>query len=254
MVGIIPSTGHTGICQEKVANIPNSILATVASQFGGSAVETVAGTPTGGTGGANGPGTINTPSGGDDTSSGSSNNSPTGREGGQTTGGSNAGSTSGGDSGGGGGGISAGAIAGIVIGSLAFFTIAIALVLWIHRRSLRRNPPGASSVQYAPPPEPPKPTAPVVAQVHPMAPSGGDAPGAMGYPGSSGPGNPNFTLPQHSSATTAPTPGPPHVSGFDGLIHAETPPPQDAAPAYSPPQHVPELAGAPRAEMEAPRA
>lgn len=118
MVGLLPSSGVTGICREKGLNIPSSMLATIASQIGGTVGVTSTGAPTGTKSGLGG--STDKPD-----SSGSTKLTPS-----EPTTGSN-----------GPGGISIGPIVGIVVGSLVVFALTVTLALWWHRRSLRRNPP-----------------------------------------------------------------------------------------------------------------
>ncbi|KAK0623863.1 hypothetical protein B0T14DRAFT_190598 [Immersiella caudata] len=77
---------------------------------------------------------------------------------------------------GGGGSVSAGVIAGSVVGGVVLLLLGIALVLWLHRRSLRRDPgPGQAAASipepkvepYPSPPQPPQPSpAPAVIGQH----------------------------------------------------------------------------------------
>ena len=143
--GILPDSGQTGICQENGPNIPISRLATTASQFGAMAVTTVGSPPTTRTGG----------------SSGSTTRLPSGTPG-------DLGSpVDGGDA----TKVSLGGIAGIVIGAVVLLALALGLVLWLHRRSLRQRPPGAAahaSNSTSMPRSQSKPVAEV--QVHPTGP------------------------------------------------------------------------------------
>jgi hypothetical protein len=172
MVGIIPSSGSTGICQEKGPNLPSTTLAPVASQFGAAAATADVATSTRFSGNAgNGDGTGS--SGG--TGSGSSSGETSGH--GSNTGGSDG--TTAGSNGGGSGGIAVGAIAGIVVGGVAFFALVIALILWLHRRSLRKHGPAETGAHPpAPPQEPLKPVG--ATQVYPVQ-GQQDAPGMAQY-------------------------------------------------------------------------
>ncbi|KAL2122256.1 hypothetical protein VTJ04DRAFT_2711 [Mycothermus thermophilus] len=102
-IGVLPKSGSGGICELEGVSIPTSQIASVASQAG-----FVAPTATSNSG-AN-------PVSTDGSASGNNNNSSTVS-------------------------IPAGAIIGFVIGGVAIVVL-IALVLWLHRRSLRKNPPG----------------------------------------------------------------------------------------------------------------
>lgn len=236
MVGIITVDEWTGICQEKSANIPTNMLATVVAQFGASPVTSAGNAPTdvSQSGGGGGPqDTTSVGAGG-----GGSNNH--GNYGGG--GSSNAGNSGGGagttppagtssepsSAGSGGGGMSAGSIAGIVIGSIAFFGLVAALILWMHRRSLRKNPPsGAVGVGQHPQEHPQDPSKPVGTMDH-----GADAPEVVQY----------NSHPAHSAAPS-PMVYSPH----------QTVSPQDSAPAYSPTYGISEVNGVSRAEMDVPR-
>jgi len=109
MVGLLPSSGVTGICREKGLNIPSSMLATIASQIGGTVGVTITGAPTGTRSGLSG--STDKPD-----SSGSTKLTPS-----EPTTGSN-----------GPGGISIGPIVGIVVGSLVVFALTVTLTLWWH--------------------------------------------------------------------------------------------------------------------------
>jgi len=128
--GVLPASGAAGICESSGANLPSSRLATMASQIGGTSVTPFGGVPTA-------------------TLSGVAPHT-TGQGAGTTTGtGTAAGGTSTGTSlpnngeGGGSPAISIGAIAGIAVGGVALLVLAVALLLWLHRRSLRKRPPPA---------------------------------------------------------------------------------------------------------------
>jgi hypothetical protein len=162
MVGIIPSKGATGICQEKGPNIPSTTLAPVASQFGAAAATADVATWTrfsgnagngDGTGGSEGTGTGSGSSPGETSGNGNGNNNSGGDGPAAESNGSS------GSGGGGSGGISAGAIAGIVVGGVAFFALVIALILWLHRRSLRKRAPAETGGN--PPALPQEPLKPV---------------------------------------------------------------------------------------------
>jgi len=231
MVGIITSDEWTGICQDRSLDIPTAMLATVVAQFGASPVTSAGGAPTdplqpskgGGSedaasvgAGGGGPNNGGTAGGGDGTTS---------KVGSSEGGGSD--SSSGGS--GGGTGISAGSIAGIVIGSIAFFGLVAALILWLHRRSLRKNPPGGGVGVGQHLHDPSKPVG-TIHQGHPMPTlNGGDAPEVVQYDA-----NPVTAFPMAYS---------PH----------QTVSPQESAPAYSPTHGISEVNGVSRAEMDVPR-
>lgn len=238
MVGIITPDEWTGICQEKSLNIPATMLHTVVAQFGASPATSVGNSPTD---------TLNPGKGG-----GSEDTSSVGAGGG----GSNDDGTANPAGSGGGSGMSAGSIAGIVIGSIAFFGLVAALILWAHRRSLRKNPPagsvGAGNGSYD------------ASKPHP-GPHGGDAPEVVQYTGS----------PNHTHAAAVPMVYSPHptVSPQESTPMAYNPhqtvspqgftpmgynphhvvSPQNSAPAYSPTQGISEVNGVSRAEMDVPR-
>ncbi|KAK4123831.1 hypothetical protein N657DRAFT_690489 [Parathielavia appendiculata] len=207
MVGLIPDSGRTGICQEEGARVPKSMLATVASQFGAGPTQS-----SGGAGNGGGTGTTGAPGSG---SSGGTNGNGNSNDG---DGGTTAGSSGSSNSGGGSGGVSTGAIAGIAVGGVAFLALVVALLLWFHRRSLRRHPATERAGAAHPPNLPQEPLKDVgAAQVHHVQ-GQHDVSQAVQYP-------------MYSSLT-----------------------PQGAAPAYNPPRTVAEVAAVSRAyEMEASR-
>ena len=138
--GVLPASGAAGICEAAGANLPLTRLATMASQIGGTSVTPFGGSPTAtlsgvaphttGPGGGGG-------GGGSQTTTGTGAAAPPGETGAGTSfSGSGAGVSS---------ALSIGAIAGIVVGGVVVLVLAVALVLWFHRRSLRRQPPPAGA-------------------------------------------------------------------------------------------------------------
>lgn len=131
-IGVLPQRGSSGICETEGVNIPKSQLATVASQIGGASVTASGRVPTATAG------------------SGSSVTATNGRVPGTAT--VTPTSVSGDGPGPGPGQetssnppLSTGAIAGIAVGGATVFLILFALILWLHRRSLRKRPPPAVS-------------------------------------------------------------------------------------------------------------
>jgi hypothetical protein len=145
-IGVLPSSGAAGICEASGANIPVSRLATMASQIGGTSVTPFGGSPTATLSGV----APHTTVGGITTATGSTGQSATVTSGsGPPTGSSSPGDGIGTSA------LSIGAIVGIAIGAVAVLVLAITLVLWLHRRSLRKHPPQAVVHQptYQPPPQ-----------------------------------------------------------------------------------------------------
>jgi hypothetical protein len=124
-IGVIPTRGEAGVCERDGVDVPKSQLATTASQVG---VRGTSATPftdiKSSTLTSDGP---LTPTGTGATAG------PPGRATGQGTqdGTGNAGSNA---------PISTGAIAGIAVGAAAALAIAVGLIMWWHRRSLRKRP------------------------------------------------------------------------------------------------------------------
>lgn len=119
--GVLPISGGAGLCEPNVVGIPASRIASIFT------------VPTGASAGGGGGG-------------GASNPQPTaGNSGAGAGAGSGSGSSSeGGNAGAGGSGgsaVSAGAIAGIVMGGIILLAIVVSVILWYHRRSLRKIPP-----------------------------------------------------------------------------------------------------------------
>ncbi|KAK4450507.1 hypothetical protein QBC34DRAFT_75938 [Podospora aff. communis PSN243] len=143
----------------------------------------------------------------------------------------------------GGGSVSAGVIAGSVVGGVVLLLLGIALILWLHRRSLRRDPgpgqglvPGQAMAETKPDPSPPP---------HPQpSPS----------PGTVSPGTAAQSQYQYPSPATAATqhhyqqpPPPPPQFASPALA---TPPPQYSGAHHAQP---PEADGVGRFEMAADR-
>ena len=130
-IGVLPQAGAGGICQVEGVNVPKSQLATMASQIGGTSVAasgtpvpTVATSKSSATTTGQGQGTTSQNQGiATQTSQGTTQTSVPGGE--PTSGTSSS-------------PLSTGAIAGIAVGAAAFLLV-FALVLWLHRRSLKKQ-------------------------------------------------------------------------------------------------------------------
>jgi hypothetical protein len=123
-IGVLPVRGAAGICELEGVDVPKSQIATLASQIGTAGpspsgrLPTAATTDTGSetaAGGGRQP-TSSVSGDGTDTNSNSS--------------------------------ISTGAIAGIAVGAVAVLILAFALIMWLHRRSLRKRPSQAAAPVY----------------------------------------------------------------------------------------------------------
>lgn len=151
--GVLPLSGASGVCEVEGVDVPVSQLASMASQIGGTAPATINPTLT------LEDGTTTTITNGE-----FGTTATTGGIGGTLTGGTSAGGTGGpaqtssGDSSSSSSSTSfpIGASVGIAIGGVVILVVAIALVLWMHRRSMRKHVP-QQIVYHAPtaPSEPP---------------------------------------------------------------------------------------------------
>lgn len=133
-IGVIPARGNAGVCELEGVNVPKSQLATQASQIGlggtstGPFTKVSSATLTGhepstptGTGTMAGPSATTTEQGAQDDAGNTSSSPP----------------------------VSTAAIAGIAVGAAAALAIAFALIMYWHRRSLRKLPPQAAGHQTA---------------------------------------------------------------------------------------------------------
>lgn len=181
-----------GLCEPNLDGLPTTRIASTITRGTPATTGTAAGS-----GGSGGSGQTTSP-GGSPGSTGTSSNSAGGS--------------------GGGGSVSAGVIAGSVVGGVALLLLGIALVLWLHRKSLRRNP--------GPGPGPgPGPTPETKLDPSPPPPQSSPSPGMITQHQYQHPSTPQFGSP--AVATPPPQyayPQPPEADGvgrFEMPVHAQ---------------------------------